>query len=207
MKTNLPKVYLDFIEKCKIKEYIGLFTHKHHITPKFMGGINDSDNLIVLSVEDHFLAHKLLAENCENKYKSGATSSLNILYKHWSRALNGGYAEIKSIISAGLTGEGNGMYGKTHKPEIIEQYRQYMLSDKNPMNNSISVEKVRLSKVGVKRPDMVGENNKSSRRCVNLETGKIYGCIKEMANELNVPRTTMNRWIKNKKIKKYSYYE
>lgn len=75
------------------------------------------------------------------------------------------------------------------------------------MNNSISVEKVRLSKIGVKRPDMVGENNKSSRRCVNLETGKIYGCIKEMANELNVPRTTMNRWIKNKKIKKYSYYE
>jgi hypothetical protein len=207
MKTNLPKVYLDFIEKCRIKEYDKLFTHKHHITPKFMGGTNHIDNLINLSVEDHFLAHKILAENCDNEYKSGAASSLNILYRHWSRARNGGYEEIKNIVSAGLTGKRNGMYGKTHKPEIIEQYRQYMLSDKNPMSNPLSVEKVRLSKIGVKRPDMVGGNNKASRRCIDLETGKIYGCIKEMANDLNIPRTTMNRWVKNIKIKKYSYYE
>jgi hypothetical protein len=54
---------------------------------------------------------------------------------------------------------------------------------------------------------MVGGNNKASRRCIDLETGKIYGCIKEMANDLNIPRTTMNRWVKNIKIKKYSYYE
>lgn len=207
MKANLPKVYLDFIEECKIKKYGELFTHKHHILPKFMGGNNDVDNLVVLSIEDHFLAHKILAENCEDKYKSGASSSLNILYKYWSMALNGGYEEIKSIVSSGVSGKRNGMYGKTHKPEIIEQYREYMLSDKNPMSNPLSVEKLRLSKMGIKRPDMIGENNKTARRCIDLETGKIYGCIKEMANELNVPRTTMNRWIKNIKIKKYSYYE
>lgn len=207
MKANLPKVYLDFIKECKTKDYGELFTHKHHIIPKFMGGTNESDNLIKLSVEDHFLAHKLLAENCEDGYKAGASASLNVLYKYWSKAFDGGYEEVKSIVSIGLTGERNGMYGKSHKPELIEQYRQYMLSDKNPMSNPISVEKVRLSKIGVKRPDMTGGNNKAAKRCIDLETGIIYGCIKEMAIANGKPRTTMQRWVQNPKIKKYSYYE
>lgn len=36
--------------------------HKHHIIPKHMGGTNDPDNLISLTVEEHALAHKILYE-------------------------------------------------------------------------------------------------------------------------------------------------
>jgi hypothetical protein len=207
MKEKLPKIYLDFIEECKLKEYDKTFTHNHHILPKFMGGNNNKDNLIKLSVEDHFLAHKILAEHCHSEYKAHAAASLNILYKHWNNATNSDYNKVKKIISDALKGSANGMYGKTHKPSVIQQYREYMLSDKNPMRNKDSIEKVRLSKLGVKRPDMVGSNNKAARKCIDNENGIIYGCIKEMAFKLNVPRTTMNRWVKNEKIKKYSYYE
>lgn len=35
---------------------------RHHILPKCMGGTNDPDNLIDLTLEEHFIAHKLLAE-------------------------------------------------------------------------------------------------------------------------------------------------
>lgn len=37
-------------------------THKHHIIPKHMGGSDDPDNLISLSVENHAQAHKELFE-------------------------------------------------------------------------------------------------------------------------------------------------
>lgn len=37
--------------------------HNHHIVPKHMGGSNDSSNLILLTVEDHALAHKELFES------------------------------------------------------------------------------------------------------------------------------------------------
>ena len=36
--------------------------HKHHIVPKHMGGTDDKDNLIELSVEDHAEAHRKLFE-------------------------------------------------------------------------------------------------------------------------------------------------
>lgn len=36
--------------------------HKHHIIPKHMGGTDDSDNLVELTIEDHAEAHRLLYE-------------------------------------------------------------------------------------------------------------------------------------------------
>lgn len=43
------------------------YHERHHIRPKCMGGTNDEDNLIDLFAQEHFIAHKMLAEeNPEN---------------------------------------------------------------------------------------------------------------------------------------------
>ena len=36
--------------------------HKHHIIPKHMGGKDDEENLILLTIEGHALAHLTLYE-------------------------------------------------------------------------------------------------------------------------------------------------
>ena len=41
--------------------------HKHHIVPKHAGGTDDKNNLIVLTVEEHALAHKKLFEQYGRK--------------------------------------------------------------------------------------------------------------------------------------------
>jgi len=47
-----------FIESFKTKKYMtGTRLEKHHILPLHAGGNNNSDNLILLSIEDHALAH------------------------------------------------------------------------------------------------------------------------------------------------------
>lgn len=54
-----------FIEECRNKDYGDLFLHKHHITPKSVARdlgwskeeIEDPNNLISISVYDHFWAH------------------------------------------------------------------------------------------------------------------------------------------------------
>jgi len=117
MKANLPKVYLDFIEECKTKEYGELFTHKHHIIPKFMGGTNKSDNLIILSVGDHLMAHKILAENCDKIYKRNAWDSVTILKKGWG----GNYDSILENLRVINTGELNHFYGKRHTNETKQK--------------------------------------------------------------------------------------
>jgi hypothetical protein len=37
-----------------------IYTHKHHIIPKHIGGTDDPSNLIELTIEDHAIAHRHL---------------------------------------------------------------------------------------------------------------------------------------------------
>jgi hypothetical protein len=175
MKKNLPNEYLEFIEECKMKDYGELFTHRHHILPKFMGGDDSDNNLIVLSVEDHFMAHKILAENCEDGYKPGAVASLNVLLKYWIVTDDGEHNIIRKLISDGLSGDKNGMYGKSHSTETLKKLSEYTKMN-NPMNNPESVEKVRLSKLGKPRVDMIGHMNPVYKDGV---VDKIKNSIKE----------------------------
>lgn len=47
----------------------GEYKERHHIVPKCIGGTNDEDNLIDLYAKEHFIAHKLLAEENQDNYK------------------------------------------------------------------------------------------------------------------------------------------
>jgi hypothetical protein len=197
-----------------MKDYGSLFTHKHHITPKFMGGDNNVDNLIEIGVEDHFKAHLILAENCENPYhKIGnklaaayltnrytnltisneevgklISEGLKELYKTkpiWNKGLTDMYRhtdESRKRISEALkgkyVGEKNGMYGKKHSKEVIELLRKYS-KENNPMMVPEYVEKVRASKIGKRRPDMIGELNVVNREGV---IDKIKNSLHEFHN-------------------------
>lgn len=67
----MGKTYNEFIQKIlstrgrfAIKEG---YKERHHIIPKCMGGSNAEENLIDLTGQEHFIAHKLLyLENPQN---------------------------------------------------------------------------------------------------------------------------------------------
>ena len=46
----------------------GVYKEKHHIIPRCLGGSNSKDNLIDLYPSEHFIAHKLLAEENVNNF-------------------------------------------------------------------------------------------------------------------------------------------
>lgn len=54
--------YNNFLNECLNKDYSNLKTHKHHMLPKFMGGDNSVNNILKISIEDHYIAHVILAE-------------------------------------------------------------------------------------------------------------------------------------------------
>lgn len=41
---------------------MNIYTHRHHIIPRHVGGTDEESNLITLTIEEHALAHKLLYE-------------------------------------------------------------------------------------------------------------------------------------------------
>jgi hypothetical protein len=71
-----------------------LYTEKHHIIPKCLGGTNDKFNLVRLTPEEHYVAHQLLVKIYPNNNKiifaahrmSSGNSRNNKLYG-WIRRL------------------------------------------------------------------------------------------------------------------------
>jgi len=63
--VDYKRIYDQFIKDRKAKEPevvgSGEYTEKHHISPRSLGGGDDEDNLVYLSVVDHIHAHILLA--------------------------------------------------------------------------------------------------------------------------------------------------
>ena len=83
--------------------------HLHHIIPKYMGGTDDSSNLIELTVEEHAEAHRLLYEQHGNWQD----------YCAW-QALSGriGQEEILRMK------QGMANKGRKRTPEQIENMRK-----------------------------------------------------------------------------------
>lgn len=231
MIKNLPTKYVEFIEECKMKQYETNHTHKHHILPRFMGGSDDVSNLVELSVSDHFEAHKLLAENVDEEYKVGTWSSLHLLKKYWS----GDYEEIRSKISEALSGENNPMsgrvftdderkrmseiqlgeknhfYGKHHteetKRKISEKSKKWLNENGSPFKGKTHTIENRKKLSELAKKQFKEKGHPSNRKCMDVETNTIYDSIKEMAQSIGVPRTTMNRWVKDNRKTQFKYIE
>ena len=60
---NYSKIYDDIIKRGKIRQIenpITEYVEKHHIIPKCMGGDNSSENIVILTPEEHYLCHQIL---------------------------------------------------------------------------------------------------------------------------------------------------
>lgn len=63
---NYEKHYTLLIEKCNSRNWskssAPCYVEVHHIIPRCLGGTDDSNNLVVMSAREHFIAHLLLAK-------------------------------------------------------------------------------------------------------------------------------------------------
>lgn len=88
----------------------------HHIIPKCIGGTNDNENLIDLFAREHFIAHKLLAEeHGDNTMLLFAYTCMAFMrndYEHRYELTPEEYEEAKIARSKSLTGKNNPNYGK-----------------------------------------------------------------------------------------------
>lgn len=109
-------VYRRFIESRRSRRVDGYF-EVHHVLPRAFGGDDSDENLIILSPEDHFFAHLLLAKiyggrmiaalflmsnrRWMGRPNRSIRSSYGLMRREWSE-----YAKTQP----GLFAEANGMY-------------------------------------------------------------------------------------------------
>lgn len=97
------------------------YCERHHILPKCVGGDDNVDNLIDLYAREHFIAHKLLAEeNPENQKiifawwrMCNRGDASKITYQMSPEEYEAARVEFAKTASQRMSGENNPNYGKS----------------------------------------------------------------------------------------------
>jgi hypothetical protein len=138
-----------------------VYLHKHHILPRHAGGTDDPSNLIMLTTEEHALAHKKL-------YEEHGRWQDKIAYECLSGHINNeeairqaqslgqkGKKKPSSVVNAIIEsnkrrgGENHHFYGKKRPPETIKRMSEGHLGQE-PWNKGrkMTAEEVEINRRG-----------------------------------------------------------
>jgi hypothetical protein len=218
----MNKEYLDFIEECKNKNYVNVITQKHHIIPKHMGGDNCNNNLIELSLDDHYTAHILLSECYDGKYKRENLASA-IMIK--------GYLDNSDKLleyQTSLNGIGNPNYGNRWDVDKRNKASKRVSDYWSITDNKKKIQKPKSDSSKMGKYDKNGQNNpfygkthsdgtkqklselrkgiKPSNTLYIEIDGIIYNGLNDASTATGINPTTIWYRIKSKNIK-YSGYK
>lgn len=106
---DYQKIYTSLVSKASNRK-TNDYTERHHIIPLCLGGTNQSENLVNLTPEEHYLAHQLLIKIYPNHkglvyaaLKMGATRKGNKVYG-WLRRSHSDFMKTR-------TGTKNSQFG------------------------------------------------------------------------------------------------
>lgn len=167
------------IDKTKLNYY----TEKHHILPKCMGGKDEDNNYVLLTVKEHIIAHMLLVRIYPENLKLIRSISAMLMK-------NKGRKDNMSISLRTIT-------------NIRESYSEYSNEfNKIQLGKIISDDhrhKLSVSHKGLKLSNSTKDKLKLTRYTCTVEgpDGTIYASIRECSAKTGIKETTLKDWIKN----------
>lgn len=206
------------------------YKERHHIKPKCLGGSNDKENLIDLYPQEHFIAHKLLAQENPNNIK------LTRAYACMAFASNDKeqryeltpeeYKEAREYFSTSLKKyysdkTNHPCYGKHLSEErkkaigdinrgnkycvgrVISEETRRKIGD---ANRNPSAETRKKMSDAQKARNLTGGNNPKAKAVIRLSDKTIYSSAKEAAQANNINYSTFKNWVQQSK-NGFMYYK
>jgi hypothetical protein len=195
------------------------YYERHHIIPKCLGGTDDDDNLIDLLAREHFVAHKLLAqENPENnkltcawwmmshigrvEITSEEYEEARIVFSNMQRELHIGTSiseEIRQKMRESHLGENNINYGKPRTEEtrckISESNKNYWTDENRRRHSELAAQYC---------TDVWRKNNGNAhkKRIAQYTKDNIFirewDSVKSAGETLHINRSNISACLKNK---------
>lgn len=205
------------------------YHERHHILPKSCGGTSDKENLIDLFAKEHFIAHKLLAEEnphneklvCAYAIMAFATNDKEKRYKlspdEYEQARKA-LSESRKEKFKDKTKHPN--YGKHLSEETRKKISEANKGNKKCLGRVLSEETKRKIGDANRNPSaetrkkmsesqkiaQAGDKNSRAKKVIQLSTGKIYTCGKYAAEENGINYSTFKDRIRNHRGD-FMYYE
>jgi len=124
------QIYNNIIDRAKSRGKIDVYTEKHHILPRSIGGTNDLDNLVHLTGREHFVAHRLLVKITTGSDQNKMIFALNSMMNRTNNTMNRYvpnskvYEHLRILLSEahkrmGRTDEHKAAISKAHTGKIV----------------------------------------------------------------------------------------
>jgi hypothetical protein len=100
LSNKYTQWYYSIIDRAKVRILEG-YTERHHIIPKSLGGNNSQDNLVNLTVREHYIVHHLLTKMLtgDKKYKMIHAFWYMSTSREQITLTSGKYEKIRKIYS------------------------------------------------------------------------------------------------------------
>jgi len=121
IQNKYTRIYYELMARAKNRNMKNdELYERHHILPKSFSGTNKNENIVLLTIREHFIAHCLLTRMCS---VPAHKKSMSYAFVTMNRSRDGNrhskinsklYELIKKRIRSDFTGKNNPFYGKGH---------------------------------------------------------------------------------------------
>jgi hypothetical protein len=145
----------------------------HHVLPRCMGGEDSEDNLVILTPEEHYVAHQLLVKMYPDIYRLAHAANMmcvnrttNKLYGWVRRRLADSMVNNNPNKNGDARREFNKKYGSPNRGYKHSEQTKKLISDRAKGDNN---------------PNKDGKARRTITRLVHMTTGEelIYSSLKE----------------------------
>jgi hypothetical protein len=142
--------YFSIINNASLRKEQTGYTEVHHIIPKSLGGLGGKDtknNLVRLTIKEHYIVHRLLTKMVEGKSKIKMLNAFWAMITTKTKKLNGKQFENMRIIASNI--QSNSMKNKWNNPNSLynsEKYRQKQAVVQKEVQNRPSVKQTIFEK-------------------------------------------------------------
>lgn len=214
---DYKKIYNTLITNIKNERRVksdNVLYEGHHIKPRCFKGEGDSrnsnhPNIVLLTPKEHYIAHLLLVRIYPDSpgMKKALWNMCNTGSKSRYKPSAKVYEKIRKEYVQSVLGENNHFYGKKHSEEskkkigVSSKGRKTFLNKKHSdetkekIKNAARGRKIKEETKQKISDSISGGNHYNAKKIICIETNKIYGSGKELSEEINIPFSTIRRWL------------
>jgi hypothetical protein len=215
---NYKKLYNNLMISRKFlnrKKGLNIYYEAHHIKPKSFGGEGNyrntkHPNIVLLTPKEHYIAHLLLVAIYPNSsaMKKALWNMCNTSKKQRYKPSAKTFENIRLDYIKSVQGVGGTFYNKKHTKESLikisnaSKGRKANLGNKHTDESKKKISEARKGKIFISNETKIkiskaisGGNHYNAIQIICEKSGKIFGSGKELSEYLQIPFSTIRRWL------------
>lgn len=189
IESKYTNWYHSIIERAKSenRERHGRYYEMHHIIPKCMNGSDDHDNLVLLTLREHFICHLLLPKMAMNSaHRNSLYCALSYFKKCFTSHMYELYRKSHSKTMSERIWINDGMTNKRIHPDNITQFEGWSTGRLSYKKNKRMSDEARSRISSANKGRLTGASNPAAK--IVIYNGVSYSTVLEAISKTGLSK-------------------